>query len=49
MTHFCEGILNYSNFMEWGTVSGLIPQHILKWKNKEKKTQSKDQTIYMQA
>lgn len=47
MTHFCEGILNYGNFMERGTVSGLIPQRTMKWKNKEKKTQSKDQTMCM--
>lgn len=47
MTHFCEGILNYGNSMEWGTVSGLVPQRILKWKNKEKKTQSEDQTMCM--
>lgn len=37
MTHFCEGILNDSN-LEWAAVSGLVPQRILRWKNKEEKT-----------
>lgn len=40
MTHFCDGILNYSN-LEWGIVSGLIPQCILKWKNKGVKKHEK--------
>lgn len=44
MTHFYEGILNYSNFLEWGMVSGLIPQCILKWKNKKKKNNTKKES-----